>query len=242
MRKLSVDSATSIDNGCVIAFPREKTIGILGSNSGRSLPKSSANPSDAPSAHQGRNRLGKAYKQADLRHRQDVELQNFANQNLLVQQLQVPQMSARSSMTASVSIDHAVADPQMSPLMSQWAGSHSVSSPLSATASMSGGSDALRKAAAVRLIAVSQGKLPQVKLSQGDVDQSRGDKNDFYPSGMGEATAALSPTADISSYIGNMTQELAQLARGANLDLLAYFLEMAELEARMRTSSSLQSA
>ena len=107
---------------------------------------------------------------------------------------------------------------------------------------MSGGSDALRKAAAVRLIAVAQGKLPQVKLSQGDVDQSRGDKNDFYPSGMGEATAALSPTADISSYIGHMTQELAQMARGANLDLLAYFLEMAELEARMRTSSSLHSA
>ena len=110
MRKPSVDSATSIDNGCVIAFPREKTIGILGSNSGGSLPKSSANPSDAPSAHQGRNRLGKAYKQAYLRHRQDVDLQNFANQNLLVQQLQVPQMSARSSMKASVRIDHAVTD------------------------------------------------------------------------------------------------------------------------------------
>jgi hypothetical protein len=39
-----------------------------------------------------------------------------------------------------------------------------------------------------------------------------------------------------------MTQELAQMARASNLDLLAYFLEMAELEARMRNGSSLQSA
>jgi hypothetical protein len=39
-----------------------------------------------------------------------------------------------------------------------------------------------------------------------------------------------------------MTQELAQMARGSNLDLLAYFLDMAELEARMRSSANLQSA
>ena len=58
----------------------------------------------------------------------------------------------------------------------------------------------------------------------------------------GAAIADPSRTADVSSYIAHMTQELAQMARASNLDLLAYFLEMAELEARMRNGSSLQSA
>jgi hypothetical protein len=58
----------------------------------------------------------------------------------------------------------------------------------------------------------------------------------------GAAFADQSRTADVSSYIAHMTQELAQMARASDLDLLAYFLEMAELEARMRNGSSLQSA
>jgi len=37
--------------------------------------------------------------------------------------------------------------------------------------------------------------------------------------------------ADASDYIAQMTAELAAMAKGAQLDLLAYFLEMAQMEA-----------
>ncbi len=40
---------------------------------------------------------------------------------------------------------------------------------------------------------------------------------------------------DIASYIAQLSGELALLARGAKLDLLAYFLEMARLEASNHT-------
>jgi hypothetical protein len=40
---------------------------------------------------------------------------------------------------------------------------------------------------------------------------------------------------DIASYIAQLSGEMALLARGAKLDLLAYFLEMARLEASNHT-------
>ncbi|PSC02804.1 hypothetical protein SLNSH_22025 [Alsobacter soli] len=40
-------------------------------------------------------------------------------------------------------------------------------------------------------------------------------------------------TEDIARYIAQMTTEMAALARSANLDLLAYFLEMAKIEANV---------
>lgn len=40
-------------------------------------------------------------------------------------------------------------------------------------------------------------------------------------------------TEDIARYIAQMTTEMAVIARAANLDLLAYFLEMAKIEANV---------
>ncbi len=255
MRKSSVDSATGIDatgidatgfdNGCVIAFPREKTIGICGSASRASLPEASANPSAVSSLRLDRYRLGMAYQQADSGPDQDVDLRNFAAQNLIVQQMQVGdrqighrnvghrqlgQLSARLPVSSSVVMDHAVAGSQMFPDRQP----HSPPAHSSVTASPAGGSDTLRKAAAARLVAVAQGDPGQSGFGQGPMDQ-----NDLCPPSEGAATSS---TEDVSSYIAHMTQELAQMARASNLDLLAYFLEMAELEARMRNGSSLQSA
>ena len=120
MRKSSVGSATGIDNGCVIAFPREKTIAIRGSTSSTSLPEVSANPSAVSSLRLDRNRLGMAYKQADQGLEQDADLRNFAVQNLIVQQFQVGQSksgqrSARLPLSSSAVMDHAVAGSQMVP-------------------------------------------------------------------------------------------------------------------------------
>ena len=238
MRKSSVGSATGIDNGCVIAFPREKTIAIRGSTSSTSLPEVPANPSAVSSLRLDRNRLGMAYKQADQGLEQDADLRNFAVQNLIVQQFQVGQSksgqrSARLPLSSSAVMDHAVAGSQMVPdRQSRSSPAHSA-----ATASPEGGSDKLRKAAAARLVAVAQSDPGQSGFGQGPMGHSERDS-----SKEGAAIADPSRTADVSSYIAHMTQELAQMARASNLDLLAYFLEMAELEARMRNGSSLQSA
>lgn len=48
--------------------------------------------------------------------------------------------------------------------------------------------------------------------------------------------------SESSQYIAQMAQELARMARGSRLDLLAYFLDMAELEARMHSSAGVQRA
>ncbi|MCP8939865.1 hypothetical protein NK718_15155 [Alsobacter sp. SYSU M60028] len=37
---------------------------------------------------------------------------------------------------------------------------------------------------------------------------------------------------EVSRYVGQMATEMAALARGAKLDVLAYFLEMARIEAQ----------
>jgi hypothetical protein len=130
-------------------------------------------------------------------------------------------------------MDHAVAGSQMVPdRQSRSSPAHSA-----ATASPEGGSDTLRKAAAARLVAVAQSDPGQSGFGQGPMGHSERDS-----SKEGAAIADPSRTADVSSYIAHMTQELAQMARASNLDLLAYVLEMAELEARMRNGSSLQSA
>lgn len=50
------------------------------------------------------------------------------------------------------------------------------------------------------------------------------------PQGRGE-DAALAREETIR-YIGAMAGELSEIARGADLDLIAYFLEMARLEAQ----------
>ncbi len=41
--------------------------------------------------------------------------------------------------------------------------------------------------------------------------------------------------ADASDYIAQMTAELAIMAKGAQLELLAYFLEMAQMEAEAQS-------
>ncbi|WP_460451613.1 hypothetical protein [Alsobacter sp. SYSU BS001988] len=45
-------------------------------------------------------------------------------------------------------------------------------------------------------------------------------------------------TEDIARYIAQMTTEMALIARSANLDLLAYFLEMAKIEANVTARRS----
>jgi hypothetical protein len=47
----------------------------------------------------------------------------------------------------------------------------------------------------------------------------------------GQAEPTMGP-ADAADYIAQMAAELAQIARTAKLDALAYFLEMARIEAR----------
>lgn len=272
MRNSSVDSATGIDHGCVIAFPREKTIGTFGAGSGASLPKTPATGSAVIPLRQDRNKPDRTStgvtstgmtsscmtgKQADTLHDQDADLRNFEAQNLMVQHLRVAQgpmafghktlMSARSPMMSRAVMDP-VAGSQMShhATMSALADAHSTPSGSLVTVSPSGGSDMLRKAAAARLVAVAQGGgHPSARR------HNLSDKNSFHPSAADALTedaisegalAASSRTAEVSSYIAHMTQELAQMARASNLDLLAYFLDMAELEARMRNGSGLQSA
>jgi hypothetical protein len=272
MRNSSVDSATGIDHGCVIAFPREKTIGTFGAGSGASLPKTPATGSAVIPLRQDRNKPDRTStgmtgscmtgKQADTLYDQDADLRNFEAQNLMVQHLRVAQgpmafghkalMSAGSPMMSRAVMDP-VAGSQMShhATMSALADVHSTPSGSLVTAPASGGSDMLRKAAAARLVAVAQGGgHPSARR------HNPPDKNNFRPSVADALTedansesavsegalAASSRTAEVSSYIAHMTQELAQMARASNLDLLAYFLDMAELEARMRNGSGLQSA
>ena len=267
MRNSSVDSATGIDHGCVIAFPREKTIGTFGAGSGASLPKTPVTGSAVISLRQDRKKPDRTStgmtsscmtgKQADNLHDQDADLRNFEAQNLMVQHLRVAQgpmafghkalMSAGSPMMSRAVMDP-VAGSQMShhATMSALADVHSTPSGSLVTAPASGGSDMLRKAAAARLVAVAQGGGNQSARRH-----APSDKNNFHPSAADALTedaisegalAASSRTAEVSSYIAHMTQELAQMARASNLDLLAYFLDMAELEARMRNGSGLQSA
>ena len=48
------------------------------------------------------------------------------------------------------------------------------------------------------------------------------------------ASSELHRQADVASYCADFTTELAQLARSSKLDLLAYLLDVAHLEARTR--------
>jgi hypothetical protein len=269
MSKSSVDSATGIDTGCVIAFPREKTIGIRGSTSGASLPESSANPSAASDLRPDRTSTVLVDNQADghlardpvaidpfaskpcaLAHtRRDANRQNSANQNLMGPQRQVAygqlaHTCAGLPMMPPATLDQTVAGSQMSlaTQMSSRAGTHPAPSRSLETASPAAGTDILRKAAAARLVAVARDGFNPGDANPARVDQSRSGKGIAYPPLDGPLSGIISSSAEISSYIAHMTQELAQMARGSNLDLLAYFLDMAELEARMRSSANLQSA
>ncbi len=49
-----------------------------------------------------------------------------------------------------------------------------------------------------------------------------------YPDPVGRMEASVEGTAE---YIGQMAAELAKLAKGSHLELIAYFLEMAQAEA-----------
>lgn len=51
----------------------------------------------------------------------------------------------------------------------------------------------------------------------------------------GRLDPAVPRPEDIASYIAQLSGEMALLARGAKLDLLVYFLEMARLEASNHT-------
>jgi hypothetical protein len=55
----------------------------------------------------------------------------------------------------------------------------------------------------------------------------------------GHAQASANPAwsaADAAGYIADLSQELAVMARGVRLDLVAYLLEMAQLEAKRTTT------
>ena len=269
MSKSSVDSATGIDTGCVIAFPREKTIGIRGSTSGASLPESSANPSVASALRPDRTSTVLVDNQADghlardpvaidpfaskpcaLTHiGRDANHQNATNQNLMGPQRQVAygqlaHMSAGLPMMPPATLDQTVAGSQMSlgAQMSSRTGTYQSPSRSFETALPADGSDTLRKAAAARLVAVAREGFNPGDANPATGEQSRNGKGVAYPPLDGPLTGITSSSAEMSSYIAHMTQELAQMARGSNLDLLAYFLDMAELEARMRSSANLQSA
>ena len=56
--------------------------------------------------------------------------------------------------------------------------------------------------------------------------------------GFTPAPAEPAATEDIARYIAQMTTEMAAIARSANLDLLAYFLEMAKIEANVTARRS----
>ena len=267
MRKSSVDSATGIVTGCVIAFPREKKIDIRGSTSGASLSEYSANPSVASALQPDRSSMGWVDRQADthlaldppvvdplvidplapkpcaLEHSgRDAPYQNAANQNLIGPQLQVAHgqrahMSGGLPMMPSVTLEQKVAGSQMSmgAQMPSSTANHPVPSQSLVTASPAAGSDTLRKAAAARLVTVARDGFNHGDANHAEGDQNRSGKGVVYPPLDG-------PSAEISSYIAQMARELAVMARGSNLDLVAYFLDMAELEARMRTSANQQSA
>ena len=49
-----------------------------------------------------------------------------------------------------------------------------------------------------------------------------------------EAAPRLALRLDVAVYIESMSAELRQMARSANLDALAYFLEMARLESSLQ--------
>lgn len=62
-------------------------------------------------------------------------------------------------------------------------------------------------------------------------DQGAGDAD---PDAALDDKLASSP-ADLARYIGDMTDDLSRLARGAGLDLLAHLLDVARLEAVQRS-------
>ena len=48
------------------------------------------------------------------------------------------------------------------------------------------------------------------------------------------------PSQDVAAYLARMTGEMATMARAANYDLLAYFLEMARIEANVQVEQQAQ--
>ena len=64
-------------------------------------------------------------------------------------------------------------------------------------------------------------------------EQARRDRIGTPPKPLAEAPAPTDPMLALQAaqYIAQMSAELAVMARSANLDLLAYFLDMARVEA-----------
>jgi|GEM_PF-1585474 hypothetical protein len=60
---------------------------------------------------------------------------------------------------------------------------------------------------------------------------------DMHSSSLGSAKMAPNEREDVAIYLAQITAELATLARGAQFDLLAYFLEMARIEAKGHAST-----
>jgi hypothetical protein len=58
------------------------------------------------------------------------------------------------------------------------------------------------------------------------------DPADMHSSTLGSAKMTPTEREDVAIYLTQITAELATLARGAQFDLLAYFLEMARIEAK----------
>ncbi len=65
------------------------------------------------------------------------------------------------------------------------------------------------------------------RKSDGRSPQSRGRVGQKEPA----LEAPSDPAADVARYVAEMTAQMASMARAAKLDLLAYFLNMANAEA-----------
>lgn len=57
------------------------------------------------------------------------------------------------------------------------------------------------------------------------------DETDFLPLGSMPKLVDANRSEEVATYVSQMAGEMAAMARSARLDLLAYFLEMARIEA-----------
>ena len=57
------------------------------------------------------------------------------------------------------------------------------------------------------------------------------DETEFHQLGSAPKLIDRNRTEDVAAYVSQMAGEMASMARSARLDLLAYFLEMARIEA-----------
>ena len=74
------------------------------------------------------------------------------------------------------------------------------------------------------MVATAMKKI--VTMSADDIEE-----NDFLPLGSMPKLVDVNRSEEVATYVSQMAGEMAAMARSARLDLLAYFLEMARIEA-----------